>query len=527
MQTILKNGCAGLVFAVAMAASTANALEKRDGEFWLVIAGNQEVSHIDPGQSYDYAVRMMTQALYDGLVKYTGNPPMVEPWLATDWETSEDGLIWTFYLAPEATFHNGDPVTAEAVVYSYQRNLQMNEGVAWMLSDVLQSENIKAVDEHTVEFTLDRPYAPFLGFLPWWYVVNPAQVEEHVEGDDMGAAWLAQNEAGSGPYTLERFDQGTSYWLKRNDDYWKGFPYERDDMGGIIYRIVRESASQRAALISGDADLVTNLTSEELGVISEREGIETTSTPVLTAFGLKMNTKSELMSDINLRKAVAFAYPYDSFIDIYSGNAVLQTSPFADAIRGKVDVDMPRQDMEKAKEFLAQSEHPEGGITLEYVYVQGLEEERQMGLALIDSLGELNIDVEMVPLTWPNIVARAATPEDAPELMAIFATPVSTDPDAVAIQYHPSSHGKYTSSHFLDDPELTAMIDEARQLTDWEERAPIYEEIQQRIVELQPEIFGMIRNRPFAYRSYLEGYEDSPIRMTGEVDVYPLHVVPE
>lgn len=525
MKFRLLTSALSIAAALAMALP-AQAVEKRDGKFWMVIGGRQAVSHIDPGQSYDYAVRMMTQSLYDGLVKYTGNPPEVQPWLATDWTTSEDGLTWTFQLDPKATFHNGDKVTADAVVYSYRRVLEMNEGVAWMLADIVKPENIKAVDAGTVEFTLERPYAPFLSFLPWWFVVNPAQVEEHVTDGDFGKAWLTENEAGSGPYTLEKFDQGTAYWLKRNPDYWKGFPYDDDKMGGIIYRLIRESSSQRAALISGEADLVTDLTPEELQVVGKRPEVEVTSTPALTSFGLKMNTQGKYTSDINLRKAVAYAFDYDTFVQVYNGNATLQTSPFTDSIKGKVDIDMPRQDMDKAREYLGKSQWPDGGITLEYVYVQSLEQQRQMGLALLNSLKELNIDLNMVPLTWPNMVARAADAQKSPDLMAIFSTPVSTDPDAVAIQYHPASHGKYYGSHFLDDAELNGLIEKARAMSDWDERAPVYAEIQQKITDLQPEIFGMMRQRMFAYRTYVQGYEDSPIRMTGEVDLYPLHIKP-
>ena len=90
-------------------------------------------------------------------------------------------------------------------------------------------------------------------------------------------------------------------------------------------------------------------------------------------------------------------------------------------------------DLAKAKEYLAKSDYPNGGFELEYVYVQGLEEERLMGLILIDSLQKLNIKVNMV-LDWANMVARGSKVETSPQMMAIFATPVSTDPDAVAIQ---------------------------------------------------------------------------------------------
>ena len=182
------------------------------------------------------------------------------------------------------------------------------------------------------------------------------------------------------------------------------------------------------------------LTPDEFEQVSKMKGMVTSTQPALTAFGLKYNCKAEYTSDINVRKAIAYAYDYDAFVKIFNGRAKLQTSPFSDDIKGKIDVPgMPRKDMAKAKAFLAKSKWPNGGFEIEYVYVQGFEVERQMGLVLIDALRPLNITVKMVPLTWSNMVARGSKVETSPQLMAIFATPVSTDPDAVAIQYHPSS----------------------------------------------------------------------------------------
>ena len=259
--------------------------------------------------------------------------------------------------------------------------------------------------------------------------------------------------------------------------------------------------------------------------VGARDGINTTTLPALTAFGLKFNTQNEHMSDINVRRAIAYAFDYDGLVKIFNGEAKLQTSPFSDAIQGKVEVaGIPRRDMDKAKEYLAKSAWPDGGFEVEYVYVQGFEEERQMGLILIDALKDLNISVKMTPLTWPNMVGRASDVATAPDIIAIFATPVSTDPDAVAIQYHPTSFGKYYGSHYLGDEKLHAMIEEARNETDWAKREPLYAAIQERIVELQPEIFGMMRNRRFAIRDWVEGFQDSPIRMTEEIDLYPLHI---
>jgi peptide/nickel transport system substrate-binding protein len=148
-----------------------------------------------------------------------------------------------------------------------------------------------------------------------------------------------------------------------------------------------------------------------------------------------------------------------------------------------------------------------------------------MGLVLIDNLQKLNITVKMVPLIWPNMVARGAKVETSPEMMAVFTTPVSTDPDAVAYQYHKNSWGKYYGSSFYSNDAVWGLIDKARTIARWEERAPIYADVQRRIAADAPEIFGMLANRRWAMRDHVKGFAFSPVRFTGEVDLYPLAIV--
>lgn len=523
MRSRLKSAvvAAAVVAVTGAALGPAGAFERRDGQKILVTAQRQAVPIMDPSIKYDASIRTMQQAMYDALLKYVDTPPRVVPWLAESHEVSDDGLTYTFHLVKNAKFHNGDPVDAEAVRWSFERTLTLGKGPAWMLNAFLKAENISAPDAHTVVFKLDRPFAPFTSFLPWWFIMNPSQVMANEVDGDMGQKWLIDNEAGSGPYKLRRVEHGTLYELERVQDYWKG---HKGELGGIIYKLIRESAAQRAALIKGEADLVTGLSPDEFDQLAKMDGMVTSTEPALTAFGIKFNTQGEKTSDVNLRKAVAYAFDYDALIAIYNGRAVLQTSPFSDAIKGKITVEsMPRLDLAKAKEYLAKSRYPDG-VELEYVYVQGLEEERLMGLVLIDNLKKLNITVNMVPLTWANMVARGSKVETSPDMMAIFATPVSTDPDAVAIQYHPSSHGRYYGTHYYDNPEVTKLIEEARFTGDWEKRAPLYAKIQQMIVDDQPEIFGMMRERRIVYRDWVKGFEYSPVRMTEEVDFYPLYI---
>ena len=515
---------AAVLVAGGPMAETAQAFEREGDKFILVFGGRQPVPQLDPSQKYDWSTRMMQQALYDALVKYEGDPPEIKPWLAERWEVSPDAKVWTFHLVKTAKFHNGDPVDAEAVRFSFERTLKINKGPAWMLSSVLKPEGIVVVDPHTIRFELTDPFAPFLSFVPWWYVMNPKQVLANQEGDDLGQKWLTDNAAGSGPFKIKRWEQGVLYELEAVPDYWKGWRQEKP-LAGIIYKLIREAASQKAALQRGEADIVEGLSPEDFDIVAKMPGIVVENHPGMTTFGIKFNVQQPPMDDVNLRKAVAHAFDYEAFLKIYNGNAKLQTSPFPFATKGHIDVPgFPRQDLEKARAYLAKSKYPDGGIELEYVYVQGLEEERKMGLVLIDNLKPLGISVKMVPLTWPNMTARGAKVESSPDLMAIFATPVATDPDAVAFQYHKESWGKYYGTSYYDNEKVWSLIEKGRRVADWNERAPIYAEIQKLITADQPEIFGMLANRRWALRDYVKGFQFSPVRFTGEVDLYTLEI---
>jgi peptide/nickel transport system substrate-binding protein len=492
----------------------------------LVFSGNQAVPVLDPHVRYDWSTRLIQQSVYDGLLKYVGTPPRIIPWLAEKWDSSPDGLTYTFNLVGNAKFHNGDAVDAEAVRYSFERGLKLNAGVAWMLKDFLKPENIVAVDARTVRFTLDKPFAPFTSYVPWWYIVNPKQVMANVSEGDYGRKWLTENAAGSGPFKLRRFDANTLIHMDAVADYWKGWPMaEANRLSGVIYRIVREAAPRRAGLQRREIDVITNMSPDDMSQLAKLPGIRNEDHPGFTTFGIKFNCQHGPTADVNLRKAIAYAFDYEALITIHNGGARLMDSPFPPEMESHIAVpDMPRKDLDKAKAFLARSKAPNGDLELEYVHVQGLEDARRIGLVLLDSLRPLNIKLNIVGQPWTTMVARGSKPDTAPNMTSVYVTPVGTDPDTVAYQYHRESWGLYYGMSHYENKEVWAMIAEARGMTDKPKRLALYAEIQRRIVADQPEVFGMIPNRTWAMRDYVKGFEFSPIRFTGEVDLYPMWI---
>ena len=503
------------------------AFERDGNRKVLVFSGNQQVPVLDPHVRYDWSTRMIQQGVYDALLKYEGDPPRIVPWLAERHEMSADGLTYTFHLVGNAKFHNGDPVDAEAVRFSFERGLRLNAGIAWMLKDFLKPENIVAVDARTVRFTLERPFAPFLSYVPWWYIVNPRQVMANQDGNDLGRKWLTENGAGSGPFKLRRFDGNALIHLDAVPDYWKGWPMaDGERVSGIIYRIIREAAPRKAALQRREADIITNLTPDDIEQLGRVPGVVVENHKGSTTFGIKFNCQQGPTADINLRKAIAYAFDYDALLAIHNGFATLMTSPFPASMAGHIDVPgIPRKDLDKARDFLKRSGTPNGGIELEYVHVQGLEDARRIGLALLDSLRALDIRVNIVGQPWPTMTSRGSKPETAPNMMSIYVTPVGTDPDTVAYQYHRASWGLYYGTAHYENAEVSRWIDEARGETDNAKRMALYARIQTQIVADQPELFGMVANRLWARRDYVRGFAFSPVRFTGEIDLYPLWAV--
>src|SRR5437899_12367455 len=119
--------------------------------------------------------------------------------------------------------------------------------------------------------------------------MNPKQVLANEQGGDLGQKWLTTNAAGSGPFKIKRWEQGVLYELEAVDGYWKGW-LSKDHIGGVIYRIIRESAAQRAAVIRGEADIAEGLSSDEFAQVAKMPEIGVPSFAGVPTCAIEVNT---------------------------------------------------------------------------------------------------------------------------------------------------------------------------------------------------------------------------------------------
>ena len=201
----------------------------------------------------------------------------------------------------------------KAVVYSIERLVRLGRGVSWMVKGIVEPGSAKAIDAETVEITLAKPFAPFLQVLPWIFVVNPELVEAN-KGDDDAVTWLSTNPAGSGPFELTRFEAGNLYGFTRFADYWN--TEVAGNVQNVVWRIVRETSSQRLLVESGEVHYVLDLTAEDMNLLGDAPGVVKVIEPTLQPFYLRMNTEHGPLTDVNLRKAVSYAFPYQGVLDV-------------------------------------------------------------------------------------------------------------------------------------------------------------------------------------------------------------------
>ncbi len=514
---VLRLAAATAIVGGALAGTMAATPAQAQARKILVVASNQDVPNFDPHVATGYSASAFMRNLYDSLVRVEGNPVKVVPHLAQSWTVSPDGMEYTFKLDPAAKFSDGSPVTAEAVVYSFQRLTRLSKGNSWMVSGIIDQNSVSAVDPQTVKIKLVKPFVAFVHVLPWLWVVNPKEVEANKGADD-GQTWLRSNVAGSGAFRIKRAEPGNLYEFEKVASPWK---QGSGNLTGAIWRIIRETSNQRLALQRGEAHIAVDLTAEDMDALKDKPGVVSIIEPEFRTFSIKMNTQHGPLADLNLRKAISYAFNYKA-MEESSSYQQLMVGPLPHGIFGHdPKLAVPTTDLDKAKEFLAKSKTPNGGIKLTAVHVSGLEQQRRFVLVLLDSLKKLNIELDIKPMVWPDMVASTASPDKMADFFPVYQTANYGDPDNIAFAaYHSSRNGNWQNpvykSAAVDD-----LIMRGRAETDEGKRKQIYLDFQKQVVEDAPDIFGVLEKRKLALRSDVQGLVFTPVA-SNAIEFFPL-----
>lgn len=297
------------------------------------------------------------------------------PELATEWQPNEDATVWTFSVREGVTFHDGSPLSAADVVWSFARLQETRSPVSYVVAGVT---GIEALDELTVQFTLEAPYAD----LP--LRLSDVRMGIVPEGNtDEGI--------GTGPYMLSEFDPEGVSFFEPYADYWNGTP----QLDGIeVIGIAGEAANN--AFLAGQIDVLLDFTGTALPLVEGNDDVQVYDFINGSWNGLAFNTTVAPFDDVRVRRAVKMAVDRQEMIDLVLGGAGIMScdNPVGPNDQYFVELECP-QDIEMARTLLAEAGYPDGFefdlAVLGSVQATTLAEVFQQQMAAIDVT--VNIDV--------------------------------------------------------------------------------------------------------------------------------------
>ena len=467
--------------------------------------------YIDPAVGLDYASSVGLVNLYDSLV-FPNKEGGVDAWLAESWSVSEDGLTWTFKLKQGVKFHDGSELKASDVAYSMKRLLTIGEGFAYLFVNLVK--DVKAVDDYTVQFTLDHATGLFLPSLARLYILNEKLVRANTkkegpygEEGDYGKEWLLTHDAGSGPYKVKEFPLQEYLLMEKNKDWWGTFVDNAPD----LFRMTgtTEASTVRTLISNKELEITDQWQSvEALKALDDIEGVDVAAFQNMTAFYFMINTKLPPTDDVNCRKAMSYAFDYAQAVTLEWQGTQAMKAPVPAALGGAAtDLKMPSYDLDEAKKYLAQCKYANelDKYPVKFVWISEVPDEEKFALLFQANMDELGIPVEIVKTPWLSVVENTSKLESSPSIVSIY---VSSDlPEAGPMlkqRYHSSTAPTWSQNEWLLDEQLDKEIDEALATLDQAERFKKYHAIQAKIVDLAPSIFVYDQLEKRAYQSYID-----------------------
>jgi peptide/nickel transport system substrate-binding protein len=502
--------------ALGVALTTAGALAATPKDTLVIADAIDDVITLDPGEVSEVAGVLVSQQLYQTLVTFDINDPTkIVGVLAKSWTVSDDGKTFTFTMDPDAKFASGNKVTAYDAEFSLQRPVLLNTRISFILTQFGFSkdnvkEMIKALDENTLQFTVDQQYAPsYVLYVLSSYtggIVDSKLVKEHDVDGDLGNAWLKQaNSAGSGPYVLTKWDPKKSILLTRNPNFWQTPP----GVSRLFIQQMPESATQRLALEKGDIDVANKLGPDDFAAIGASEDITILQGNDTTIYYFGLNMRNENLKDPRVVKAIKYLVDYQGIADtIGNGSVKVHQTMIPDGfLGGGIDYAPYSFDLDKAKALLS-----EAGVTLPFTLdtvVWNVPPYPDYAQAIQSTLAQAGINLNLEVVDGQQWLDRYRS-HDLDIWVGLWG-PDYPDPHSNAKTFTVNDPGDAEGSSNLADRfaynsgDLSDKVLAAVREQDVETRRQMYEEVEKAQADTSPFVYMFQGIRKVATRANVKG----------------------
>ncbi|WOB06232.1 ABC transporter substrate-binding protein [Piscinibacter gummiphilus] len=372
---------------------------------------------------YDRLVSHGQKKLPDGNASYDAT--VLTPELAERWEISPDKKVYTFFLRKNAKFHDGTPVTAKDVKWSFDRAVAAGgfPAVQMAAGSLDDPKKFSVVDDYTFRITLDKPNKLILPDLvvPVPVIVNSTLAKKHATAADPWALeWVSRNGAGGGAYKIESWTPGQQTVFVRFDD-WKSGPLPK--LKKVIYRQIASAGTRRALLEKGDVDISVGLPPKDYAELAQSPKVKVIGVPVQNdLIFVDMNTKIKPFDNPKVRQAISYAIPYKEILSsaLYNRGVGMfggdPSKPYAPTWPVPIKY---TADLAKAKALLAEAGFPNGFKTTLSFDLSEATVREPTAILIQESLKKIGVEVTLEKVPGSNWFAQMAS-KTMPMVIAEF-----------------------------------------------------------------------------------------------------------
>ena len=439
---------------------------------------------LDPALEEDGESFKVCDNIYDTLIQYKDGSTDLEPGLAKSWESSEDGLVWTFHLRKGVTFHDGTPFNAEAVLFSLNRQHDKTHPfhdvggsyVYWVATGLAEIvDKITAVDEFTVQIRLKTAYSPFIYTIAItsFSIVSPTAVKK--SGDE-----YSNNPVGTGPFKFVQWDRGDKIVLVANENYWGGRP----KLDRVIFRSIPDNAVRLIELQRGGLHAMEFPNPDDLQQIQDDETLELLSQPGTNIGYLALNMDKPPLDNLKVRLAINHAINKAEIIKhLYQGLGIPAKNPIPPTMWSYDDtIEDFDYNPKLAKKLLAEAGYPNGFETTLWalpVPRPYIPDGRALAEVLQSELRNIGIQTKIVTYDWGTYLEKTKNGEHDMAMLGWSADLGDPDNFFYFLLSKSSAEKPAGNIAFYRSDAMQNVLEQARSISGKDKRISLYKQAQQ------------------------------------------------
>jgi peptide/nickel transport system substrate-binding protein/oligopeptide transport system substrate-binding protein len=468
---------------------------------------------LDPAFVIDIYSRTVVRQIFNGLVQFDAHLKPI-PAIAEFWETSRDGLTWTFTLRQGVKFHHGREVTAQDFVYSFTRLLDPKrpgplkdflrhiQGAEEFLQGKTASvRGLKAIDHYVFQILLKEPYAPSLSVLG----LGNAAVIPREEVERLGEGF-ARAPVGTGPFKFVRWEPNREIVLEANEHYYGGRPF----LDSILFKIGGSSEEEFAHFLKGDLDetIVPSKRTDEILTDPKYQQYQFIRKPTLGLLFIGFNTRLKPLDDKRVRQAFNYAVDKEAIVREITKMGSIPAI-------GVLPPGMPGYDPElrgyaynptKARQLLAEAGYPNGvGLPVLQLWTANKADSTKAELMAyqkyLAAIG-VQVDIQFAP-DFETLVAMISEQKLSMFRLSWYAD--FPDPDNFFTPLLRSGSAGYY--RFYDNPQVEQLLDQAMAALDDTRRVVLYRQVERIVLDDAPWITQHYYVSQRLYQPYVQGVE--------------------